>query len=67
MRVEEINFWPLIPGAILIVVGFVVLAGTEAAESFELVWPILLIALGVVVLIAAVRGRGKGSSGGGPS
>ena len=67
MRVEGITFWPLIPGAILVVVGIVVLAGTEAANTFELLWPILLIALGVVVLIAAVRGRGKDSSGGGPA
>jgi apolipoprotein N-acyltransferase len=67
MRVEGITFWPLIPGAILVVVGIVALAGTEAANTFELLWPILLIALGVVVLIAALQGRGKDSSGGGPA
>lgn len=56
MRIEETRFWPLIPGAILIVIGMVVLAGTEA-ETFEVIWPILLIGLGVIVLIGAVLGR----------
>jgi hypothetical protein len=67
MRVEGITFWPLIPGAILVVVGIVVLAGTEAAKTFELLWPILLIGLGVVVLIAALRGRGKSPGGDEPA
>jgi hypothetical protein len=65
MRIEETRIWPLIPGAILIVVGIVVLAGTEAAETLELLWPVALIGIGVVVLLAALRGRGNGSSGGG--
>jgi apolipoprotein N-acyltransferase len=65
MRVKEISFWPLIPGSILVVVGIVVLAGSEAAKTFELIWPALLIGLGVIVLIAAMRGRGTGPAGGG--
>lgn len=67
MRIKETTIWPLIPGAILVVLGFVVLAGSETAQAFELLWPVALIGLGVVVLVAAVRGRGKDSSGGGPA
>lgn len=65
MRVKEVSLWPLIPGAILVVVGIVVLAGSEAAKTLELLWPALLIGLGVIVLIAAMRGRGTGSAGDG--
>jgi len=64
MRVEETRVWPLIPGAILVVVGIVVLAGSETAEMFEALWPVLLIGLGIVVLVAALRGRGSDSTGG---
>jgi len=67
MRINETTIWPLIPGAILVVLGFVVLAGSETAQAFELLWPVALIAIGVVVLVAAMRGRGKDSSGGGPA
>jgi len=67
MRIKETTIWPLIPGAILVVLGFVVLAGSETAQAFELLWPVALIGLGVVVLLAAVRGRGKDSSDGGPA
>ena len=67
LRMEETHIWPLIPGAILAVVGIVVLAGTETAKTFEVLWPVLLIGLGVVVLLAALRGRGSGSPGGGLS
>ena len=48
-------------------VGIVVLAGPETAQAFELLWPVLLIAVGVVVILAALRGRGSGSAGGGPA
>lgn len=67
LRIKEITFWPLIPGAILVVVGMVVLSGSESAKTFEKLWPVLLIGIGVIVLIAALRGRGVGSAGGGPA
>lgn len=67
MRIKEITFWPLIPGAILVVVGVVVLAGSDVARNLELLWPGLLIVIGVIVVIAALRGRGAGSAGGGPA
>jgi hypothetical protein len=66
MRIPETSFWPLVPGAILILVGMVVLAGSETAVDFELLWPLALIGLGVIVLIGALRGRGSGSRGAGP-
>lgn len=66
MRIPETKIWPLIPGAILVVVGFVTLGGPEAAEALELLWPLLLIGLGVVVIGAAFlrRGGGPGTDGG---
>lgn len=60
MRIPETTIWPLIPGAILVVIGFVVLGGEEVAETFELLWPVLLIVLGVVVIGGALLRRGKG-------
>ena len=60
----ETRVWPLIPGAILVTLGFVVLAGTETAQQLEWLWPVLLIVLGVVVIGGAFVGRGRGGSGG---
>jgi len=67
MRLPETSFWPLVPGAILVVVGMVVLAGSETAANFEMLWPLGLIALGVIVLVAAMRGRSPGSGGDAPT
>jgi hypothetical protein len=67
LKMRETAFWPLIPGTIMVVLGLVVLAGTEAADQFERLWPILIIGLGVIVLVAAVRDRGAGSAGGSPT
>ena len=67
LRMQETRIWPLIPGVILIAIGIVVLAGPETAKALEPIWPIALIGFGVVVLVAAFRGRGKGSSGSGPA
>jgi hypothetical protein len=63
LRLPETRVWPLIPGAILVVIGVVVLAGPEAAEALELLWPIALIGVGAVVIVAAFMGRGRGGSG----
>ncbi len=60
----ETRVWPLIPGAILVTLGFVVLAGTETAQRLEWLWPVLLIALGGVVIGGAFLGRGRGGGGG---
>ena len=64
LRIPETKVWPLIPGAILLVIGIVVLAGPEAAEALEWLWPVALIGVGVVVIVAAVLGRGRGPGGG---
>lgn len=64
LRIPETKVWPLIPGAILVVIGFAVLAGPEAAEALGWLWPLALIGAGVVVIAAAVLGRGRGSGGG---
>lgn len=67
MRIQETTVWPLIPGAILVVIGFVVLAGPEMAEALSWLWPLLLIGLGVVVIGGAFlrRGAGPGDGSGG--
>jgi len=47
------NWWPLIPGGILSVVGVTQLAeGTAAAETIARLWPVGLIVAGIIVLIA---------------
>ncbi len=50
------HWWPVIPGGILAVVGGTqALAGTEAANALERWWPVALIVVGVVVLVAGQR------------
>ena len=63
LKMRETAFWPLIPGSILVLIGFVTLAGTEAADQLERLWPLLIIGLGVIVLVAAMRNRGAGTGG----
>lgn len=56
------RWWPLIPGGILSVVGATQLAeGTAAADTIARLWPLGLIAAGVIVLIATfLRPRPSG-------
>ncbi len=61
-RLQETKIWPLIPGAILATIGVALLAGTEALETLEWLWPVLLIGLGVIVLIGALMRRGSAES-----
>lgn len=49
----------------MVVIGAFVLAGDEAARTFQVVWPVVLIGIGVIVLVAAMRRSGTGSAGGG--
>jgi hypothetical protein len=63
LRVEETRFWPLVPGGVLAGVGFIVLAGSEGARALEIVGPLLLVGLGVVVILVALRSRGAGPGG----
>jgi hypothetical protein len=49
MRLKEHHFWPLIPGGILLAVGAMLGVGGLAIDLLAW-WPVLLIAVGVVVL-----------------
>jgi hypothetical protein len=49
-------WWPLIPGGILAVVGTSnAFGGTEAERAVTFVWPLVLIAVGVLVLFDRTR------------
>ena len=63
LKMQETRVWPLIPGAILVAVGFVVLAGSEDVQLPDWLWPVLIMGLGVIVILAALRSRGQGSGG----
>jgi hypothetical protein len=58
------RWWPLIPGGILSVVGATQLAqGTAAAETVARLWPLGLVAAGILVLIGSlVRPRTSGGT-----
>jgi hypothetical protein len=56
-RREWSRWWPLVPGAVLVVVGL--FGDTSAWESLGgFGWPLILIAVGVVVLVVALSRRG---------
>ncbi len=58
---RETQWWPLIPGGILAVVGGqLVLAGTAYQSWIAALWPVALIALGLVLLYVSYR-RGGGA------
>ena len=49
---------PLIFGAILVIVGILAFAGQVfPAIDWDLIWPLLLVALGVALVIGATRRR----------
>ena len=48
--------WPLIPGVVLILLG---VPDTSRILHYALTnWPLILVALGVLILVRAIRGRG---------
>lgn len=58
----KIHWWPLIPGGIIAVVGLAVLYGGvfwQALNLMNLVWPLLLILLGLSVIFNARRPKEK--------
>ena len=63
MKIPETRFWPLIPGAILVAVGFVVLASSQNVQLPDWLWPALIMGLGVVVILAALLRRREGPGG----
>jgi hypothetical protein len=55
-RVPENHWWPLIPGAILLLIGAVALAGPEAQRYLDY-WPIVLVCIGAAIVARAVLRR----------
>ena len=50
-------WWPLIPGGILIIIGFVVLADEGLESDLLQWWPLIIIGAGLVVLLTSLRRR----------
>lgn len=58
VRRSQALWWPLIPGGILTVVGVATEIGnTKLLDDLEALWPIVLIAIGVVLVFAQLRTR----------
>lgn len=58
VRRSQALWWPLIPGGILAVVGVATEIGnTKLLDDLEAFWPILLIAIGIVLVFAQLRTR----------
>ena len=55
LRLPENHPWPFIPGLILTGIGAVTVAGSRYADVARVGWPILLIAIGVLVVLRAVN------------
>ncbi len=59
IHVAEHHPWPLVPGGILSIIGVSLLVGGQAIEVMRF-WPVVVIAIGVVVLWrAVVEGRDR--------
>ena len=57
---DETHWWPLIPGGIMALIGLGLLFGTifwSILETLGLIWPLILIGLGVYILYQANRNR----------
>ena len=53
-------WWPIIPGGILTAIGVLIEADQiEILNQLEWAWPLVLIAIGVIVLLTQVRRRGE--------
>jgi uncharacterized integral membrane protein len=71
-RDRRLDFGGIVFGAILLVVGgYFLLRNTFGFEipdlDWDMIWPLLIIALGVSVLVGALRARSGGETPGGPS
>jgi hypothetical protein len=53
---EETRVWPLIPGTILVVIGAGIYAQADP-RLVSIVWPVAIIAVGVIVIVAALLRR----------
>jgi hypothetical protein len=56
-------WWPLIPGGVLAMIGgSLFVGGTGAAEDVARWWPVVLIAVGVLVLLGGTRQRQRSNT-----
>jgi hypothetical protein len=65
-RLPENHWWPLIPGSILLLVGGAAAEVSFARDSLVLLgnwWPLILIAIGLVVLLQQYRRGGNTPAG----
>ena len=53
-------WWPLIPGGILSAVGLVVLAEDGIGGDVSRLWPVIIIAVGLIILASSLARRGRG-------
>ena len=57
-------WWPIIPGGILTAIGILVEADqAEILSELEWAWPLVLVAIGVMVLVRQSRRRDEGAGG----
>jgi drug/metabolite transporter (DMT)-like permease len=56
------SWWPLIPGAVLILLGLPVSGGI--VNTILRSWPLVLVLVGVLILISGFRGRPRGNKSG---
>ena len=56
LRLRERHMWPLIPGSILVAIGGALALGGDA-QNLIAYWPLILIAIGVVLMILAYTRR----------
>ena len=57
-----VQWWPLIPGGILALIGVIVLSEEGLESDLLRWWPLLIIGAGVVVLVSALSRRGGGQA-----
>ena len=58
-RLSENHWWPLIPGGILSAVGLVVLAEDGIGGDVWRLWPVIIIAVGLIVLASSLTRRSR--------
>ena len=59
---KDALWWPLIPGGILAIIGFVVLADGLDSDLLRW-WPLLVVGAGLIILLSSLTRRGGGRAG----
>lgn len=62
LRERKSRWWPLVPGAILILLGFGALRSTRQFLFSREGWPVLFVIIGVLIVIASLGARGGARS-----